>query len=278
MNLFKKIVTFLVPFSFDASGDDSRFKRLFLSFCILLLVPVSLFFGIRNLSDGKIIEGIVVLGIGLNLSGLTFILNRSKTYLRSIRIVVFTLTALLFYELYIGGGNGAAFLWFFIFPTSVIFLLGLREGLVWTSLQLFLIAGMIFSKTGYRYDADLGIRLIAVFFVMTVLSSITEYLRKRYFMQLIKEKQALQTALDEIRVLKGMVPICASCKKIRDDKGFWTQIEMYMQAHAEVEFSHGICPDCASQLFPASQRVKKNEGSTVTALKYPPENPATENR
>ncbi|MCK5228541.1 MAG: PAS domain S-box protein [Desulfobulbaceae bacterium] len=55
---------------------------------------------------------------------------------------------------------------------------------------------------------------------------------------------------EEIKVLKGFLPICASCKKIRDDKGYWTQIESYIREHSEAEFSHGICPECAQKLYP----------------------------
>lgn len=60
----------------------------------------------------------------------------------------------------------------------------------------------------------------------------------------------LQQALDEVRILRGILPICASCKKIRDDKGYWQQIESYIREHSEAEFSHGICPDCAKKLYP----------------------------
>lgn len=51
----------------------------------------------------------------------------------------------------------------------------------------------------------------------------------------------LQKALTEIKTLRGILPICASCKKICDDKGYWTQIESYLKKHSEVDFSHGIC-------------------------------------
>ena len=57
----------------------------------------------------------------------------------------------------------------------------------------------------------------------------------------------LQTALDEVKLLSGFLPICASCKKIRDDKGYWNQIEAYISDHSEATFTHGICPDCAEQ-------------------------------
>lgn len=65
--------------------------------------------------------------------------------------------------------------------------------------------------------------------------------------------QELQTALGEIKTLSGLLPICASCKKIRDDKGYWKQIEVFIGEHSDAEFSHGICPDCIQQLYPELQ-------------------------
>jgi hypothetical protein len=60
----------------------------------------------------------------------------------------------------------------------------------------------------------------------------------------------LQKALASIKTLKGMLPICASCKKIRDDKGYWNQIEAYVSEHSEAEFTHALCPECAKTLYP----------------------------
>ena len=59
----------------------------------------------------------------------------------------------------------------------------------------------------------------------------------------------LHQALNKISTLRGLLPICASCKKIRDDKGYWNQIETYIMEHTEADFSHGICPDCAKELY-----------------------------
>jgi len=59
----------------------------------------------------------------------------------------------------------------------------------------------------------------------------------------------LRYTLSQVRALKGLLPICASCKKIRDDKGYWNQIEAYISSHSDAEFSHGICPDCARKLY-----------------------------
>lgn len=60
----------------------------------------------------------------------------------------------------------------------------------------------------------------------------------------------LRQTLIEVKQFKGILPICASCKKIRDYDGYWSQIESYMRVHADVEFSHGMCPDCMTQHYP----------------------------
>ncbi len=73
------------------------------------------------------------------------------------------------------------------------------------------------------------------------------------FKDIAKREQViseLQTALDNIETLQGLLPICASCKKIRDDDGYWHQVEVYIRDHSEAEFSHSICPLCAKKLYP----------------------------
>ncbi len=60
----------------------------------------------------------------------------------------------------------------------------------------------------------------------------------------------LQEALAKVKTLKGLIPICASCKKIRDDQGYWTQLETYLKQHSDAEFSHGLCLDCMRKLYP----------------------------
>jgi len=59
----------------------------------------------------------------------------------------------------------------------------------------------------------------------------------------------LEKALAEIKTLRGILPICATCKKIRDDKGYWNQIETYIGAHSKVKFTHGICPECQAEFY-----------------------------
>jgi len=59
----------------------------------------------------------------------------------------------------------------------------------------------------------------------------------------------IQDALEKVKILSGLVPICANCKKIRDDKGYWNQIEGYIQKYSELKFSHGMCPECSDKLY-----------------------------
>ena len=73
----------------------------------------------------------------------------------------------------------------------------------------------------------------------------------------------LQTALNEIKTLSGLIPICASCKKVRDDKGFWNQIEVYVRDRSNAEFSHGICPDCSERLYAKYHQEKHDQPSTA---------------
>ena len=68
----------------------------------------------------------------------------------------------------------------------------------------------------------------------------------------------LKDALGKVKTLSGLLPICASCKKIRDDNGYWNQIETYVQAHSEAEFSHSICPACARKLYPEIYDLDEN--------------------
>jgi PAS domain S-box-containing protein len=74
--------------------------------------------------------------------------------------------------------------------------------------------------------------------------------RERTERELAKLVGELQEALAKVKALTGLLPICSSCKKIRDDKGYWTQVEVYVRDHSEADFTHSICPDCASKLYP----------------------------
>jgi hypothetical protein len=64
----------------------------------------------------------------------------------------------------------------------------------------------------------------------------------------------LQSAIDNVKTLSGFLPICALCKKIRDDQGYWNQVESYLSEHTDIDFTHSICPECAKKLYPEYYR------------------------
>ena len=77
--------------------------------------------------------------------------------------------------------------------------------------------------------------------------------------------QDLIKAVNQIKTLSGLLPICASCKKIRDDKGYWNLLENYIETHSQVSFSHGLCPECMEDLYGKEawyieMRQKQNDG------------------
>ena len=86
----------------------------------------------------------------------------------------------------------------------------------------------------------------------------TQYLRTRGLQQRARELAArVQEAKAQVKVLRGLLPTCSSCKKIRDDKGYWNHMETYIHEHSEADFTHGICPECVDKLYPAySERFR----------------------
>lgn len=84
--------------------------------------------------------------------------------------------------------------------------------------------------------------------ISTIARDITE--KRREEAERIKLIQDLTEALAHTRTLQGLLPICASCKKIRDDKGYWEQVEVYLHKRSGIDFTHGLCPDCSDRLYP----------------------------
>lgn len=78
-------------------------------------------------------------------------------------------------------------------------------------------------------------------------------------LKIIKLNEELKAALDEIQTLQGMLPICARCKKVRDDSGFWHKIETYIEKHSEAKFTHGICPNCEEDLYGHEEWYKRSK-------------------
>lgn len=95
----------------------------------------------------------------------------------------------------------------------------------------------------------LGLIALVIVLALTIMTLLLQRFRRD-----------LHKAFAQIRTLKGIVPICCSCKKIRDDQGYWQQLEQYLQEHSEADLSHGICPECARKLYPGLKLEGLEEG------------------
>jgi hypothetical protein len=118
---------------------------------------------------------------------------------------------------------------------------------------------------GWRREFRWTVAVVSAFLLFVLLSAlgaIAAMRRQRMAeverLRLIRD---LQRALAEVTTLSGMLPICSQCKKIRDDKGYWNQIETYISSHSAANFTHGLCPDCARDLFPEVFKERaRNQG------------------
>ena len=140
---------------------------------------------------------------------------------------------------------------FYLFP--IIFLawyLGVKQGVVLVAVTMVImtISNILSGKEYSRLALDLwntsirfGFYIVVVFLIARLRSAMQER------SELIGE---LQETLKEVKELRGILPICSSCKKIRDDAGYWQDLEAYIHTHTNAEFSHGLCKECAKKLYP----------------------------
>jgi hypothetical protein len=149
-----------------------------------------------------------------------------------------------------------------IFIISILFLYKCRKNLdirifklLAISISATIISELYFTLYHNLYGLSnmIGhcLKIFAYYYIYEAI--IEKGLREPYsllFRNLKQREQELTKTLDEVKTLKGIIPICASCKKIRDDSGYWNQIELYIKEHSDADFSHSICPDCVKKLYP----------------------------
>lgn len=108
--------------------------------------------------------------------------------------------------------------------------------------------GFFLSPPGGEIWKVITNRTLAVFaiWVTAILSIQRKTAELKREIALVEREKAVK----EVKILSGMIPICASCKKVRDDKGYWQQIEHYIEQNSEIDLSHGLCPECTKELYP----------------------------
>lgn len=261
---------------------DEKYRLQHYTVFVLIGVPILLIYGLHNFIRSEYLLCSLISASGIGLSIGWYLLGKLKCGILVYRVNAFLFALLLLYMLKIGGQAGSKALWMFTFPLIAFFMLGKNEGLAWVGAIFALAVGLLWMLFGlfsvYEYPEQFKIRFVTSFSVVAAIAYWFEYLRHQYRSGMERERQALQEeqallrqqveerektekenalliqqlqqALSKVKLLSGFLPICASCKKIRDDKGYWNQVEFYIKEHSEAEFSHGICPECAKKLYP----------------------------
>lgn len=226
---------------------EEQSKQSVMTVTYLILLPALVLFTILDYSSEglivSVLDGIVVLTILINL----YLMHTLKSMYPSFRLTIVVAFVVMTYVLMHGNADGHSFVWYYFLPIGVFYLFGLREGFFWVGLSLVIASISFFWSPYYTYDLVASIRYLVTYSVVIGLSAGMESARARYQTKLQSEKEALEAALAEVRILHGLLPICANCKKIRDDKGYWNQLEHFISTNSDVQFSHGICPDCSEK-------------------------------
>lgn len=116
------------------------------------------------------------------------------------------------------------------------------------------------TARGNSDDVVKGFELGAVDYITKPFNSHELLARIHTHVTLQKTIEELRDALDEVQTLKGLLPICAKCKKVRDDEGYWQSVEKYISLRTQAKFTHSICPDCLQELYP--EYYQKKYGKT----------------
>ena len=149
--------------------------------------------------------------------------------------------------LHLGDARSPMVFWGISVGIAAVFLFGVKGQLVWFVLALAFLPLVQALKAG-----PLAGRVIPLDATQVSILTQATYLGLLVFLTycFILFRHRLDEALASVKTLSGLLPICASCKRIRDDQGYWNKIELYLTAHTEAEFSHGVCPECFVRLYP----------------------------
>ena len=244
----------------EITGIEKKRKRLFAYFCIAVCIPIVFIFTIVDIIEHQLQEILsnVCMFIVL-IAGLIGIKKFNADH-AIYRLIIVLLSLIFLYNIVIGSGEGTAVFWIFPFPLVFMYQLGKKEGSVYSIIFFCILLVLLlnpFSLNIYKYELGISLRFLLSLILVTLMAFGLEASRQKYGYLLTnkniileKEKQNLEKALREIKTLSGLIPICCSCKNVRNDYGYWEQVETYVKERSAAEFTHGICPECVKKMYP----------------------------
>lgn len=242
---FARIAGRLIPV--ESTGDD-RQLRLYLALVVVIFVPTAAIFTWADYRAGNHVVAALVAGVLAILTLSIQILRRSKDIRRGYRLVLGATVFLMAAVVYKGGGDGFAVLWFYVFPGAFYYVFGAAEATAWMAVSLVLPVSVLVAAIGHDYPPAMAWRFAVTYGLVGAMAYGLQRARDALQGEVQREKADLEKALSEVRTLSAMVPMCAWCRKLRDDAGFWSRIEVYLTEHAGTVVSHGLCPDCEAKL------------------------------
>jgi hypothetical protein len=223
-----------------------------------------------NLLTGRSAVQLVITLAAAVVAGIFYRLSITRNRERTLRVPL----ALLFVAVLAAawltneGSRGSTPLFFFILAVGAVIIMDARTANVMLGLIGAAIAALLALERlapalieGYGSDSvrftDVAVCLLLCLGVVTVLTRIVirEYQKERaraaaLHAQTLRDKEALERAILEIRALRGILPVCSYCKKIKDEHDEWHTMEHYLSRHSDASVSHGLCPECARKNFP----------------------------
>mgnify|MGYP006277333075 CR=1 FL=1 len=238
----------------ESVDRETRRRLALINTFSLIIIAFSVVMILVNLLAGEQLFVLLVLGLAA-VAGLTILLNHATgSPIISSALLALATNSFAVYLLYSGGVSGNGHLWIFFLPTLAMFAFGVRSGLLSMGGLLLACALVLFwpgdALLDYYYSNGFRVRFMLSLGGLTIFSAVAEQARKVVHERLDRRNRELEEALREVRELSGLIPICASCKKIRDDEGYWSEVEVYIRDHSELDFSHSLCPECAARLYP----------------------------
>jgi MASE6 len=243
----------------DSNNIDRRRKRHFFIFLNICMIPILVFLTLINYFNQATLEFIIDLVLFPFLIGTLLVILRYNVDEWVYRVTFSIWFLLAFYSVAIGSGYGTGLYWILVAPVIIFYFFEKKEGLIWNGCIMFLAVILVLfpSLVGtYTYDVYHMTGFFGSFVLIMGIGYGIETNRHLYSLLLAKERDSLsleterlKEALDRIKTLNGMLPICSYCKKIRDDEGYWQQVESYIHDHTDAELTHGICPECSKKYY-----------------------------
>ena len=252
--------------------DDVKRKILLMNLMSEIAIIVLVILSFSNLSSNLILLFTVDLAAALILIGLLIYLKVSGDYKLVSLIGIYLIASLFFFFFATGGVSDTGYLWYYTFPLFAISILGCKRGI--QSICILLVPSFYLLLFKWPqlviYSFEFKTRFIPSILIVTIFAYILEKTRekkenelrdyKNNLEKLVAERtRKLEKTLAEMKILKGILPICMHCKNIRNGEGYYEQIEGYIHKHSGVDFSHTICPTCMKKNYPEEYAQLRNK-------------------